>query len=336
MAIHWLRLWHEMPNDPKWKTIARVSQQPITAVISVFVHVLVIASNANERGRTQGVCSEDIASALDLDSDQVDSILAAMQGRVLNGDVVSGWAKRQVEREDGSAERAKAWREAKKAEKQSVANAAERKETPDSDSDSDSEKEVNRKPSRASGDAPARAARPAMPKSLTDSFTRFWSAYPRKVAKVKAEKAWKKLNPDDALLTTILSAVEAAKAGNEWRKNGGEYIPHPDAWLSGHRWQDELRPAEYAADELAVMVTYNEILTAADWPPAVLAPYSPERAAAIREFQTFRAKPDLVRVYFGWLRDNLPAKSGCGFEWSIKHDTFLRAREGNFAALNAA
>ncbi|ENT9428360.1 hypothetical protein QSD88_RS19685, partial [Escherichia coli] len=24
MANAWLRLWHDMPNDPKWRTIARV------------------------------------------------------------------------------------------------------------------------------------------------------------------------------------------------------------------------------------------------------------------------------------------------------------------------
>lgn len=146
MSSSWLRLWVDMPNDPKWRTIAKVSGQEISPVIAVYLHVLVNASNANERGRTQSLCSEDIASALDLSTDQVELILKAMQGRVLDGDVVSGWSKRQPEREDGSAGRAKAWREAKKAEKQTnqtPTNAAERTRTkpnaPDSDSDSDSE-----------------------------------------------------------------------------------------------------------------------------------------------------------------------------------------------------
>lgn len=141
-----------MPNDPKWRTIARASKQPITAVLSVYIHLMVIASNATERGRTQSVCNEDIASALDLECEQVDAILLAMQGRVLEGDKLSGWEKRQVEREDGGAERAKAWREAKKAEKaakpneiernQDDANAternrtqSERERTPDKDTD---------------------------------------------------------------------------------------------------------------------------------------------------------------------------------------------------------
>ena len=27
MANSWLRLWHDMPNDPKWRTIARKSKR---------------------------------------------------------------------------------------------------------------------------------------------------------------------------------------------------------------------------------------------------------------------------------------------------------------------
>lgn len=139
MANSWLRLWHDMPNDPKWRTIAKVSKHPITSVISVYIHILVIASNATERGRTNAMCSEDIASALDIDCEHVEQIIDAMQGRVLDGDMVSGWDKRQVAREDGSAERSKAWREAKKSEDKTQANATERKQALDKDKDKDKE-----------------------------------------------------------------------------------------------------------------------------------------------------------------------------------------------------
>ncbi|OVB53206.1 hypothetical protein UQ42_26495 [Escherichia coli] len=44
MANAWLRLWHDMPNDPKWRTIARVSGQPIATVMAVYIHLLVSAS----------------------------------------------------------------------------------------------------------------------------------------------------------------------------------------------------------------------------------------------------------------------------------------------------
>jgi len=129
----WLRLWTDMPNDPKWRTIARVSGQSIGNVMAVYLHVLVDASNATERGRTQPN-SEDIATALDVSTECVQSILEAMQGRVMDGEIVCGWAKRQPAREDGSAERAKAWREAQKQSKsadRTQPNAGERNRTLD-------------------------------------------------------------------------------------------------------------------------------------------------------------------------------------------------------------
>jgi hypothetical protein len=114
----WLRLWHDMPNDPKWRTISRVSQTSISEVMAVYVHLLVQGStNATERGQTQPTGDEDIASALDLGTDVVTRIKAAMQGRVLDGDRLTGWEARQPKREDGSAERAKAYREKKEAER---------------------------------------------------------------------------------------------------------------------------------------------------------------------------------------------------------------------------
>ncbi|MEB0968294.1 hypothetical protein VC899_24430 [Citrobacter braakii] len=99
MANAWLRLWHDMPNDPKWRTIARVSKQPIATVQAVFIHLLVSASRNVTRGHTD-VTTEDLASALDVTEDEIDSILQAMQGRVLDGAVITGWAKRQVIKED--------------------------------------------------------------------------------------------------------------------------------------------------------------------------------------------------------------------------------------------
>lgn len=155
MSNQWLRLWHDMPTDPKWRTIARASGQAIGNVIAVYVHMLVCASNANERGRTQSFNSEDVASALDIETEQVEQIVTAMQGRVLDGDMVKGWAVRQVSREDGSAERSKAWREAKKQAKQADLNdgernrtQSERKQTPDTDTDTDKSKEVDKSTSK--------------------------------------------------------------------------------------------------------------------------------------------------------------------------------------------
>ena len=99
MATSWLRLWHDMPNDPKWRTIARISGQSVALVQAVFVHLLVDASRNVTRGHVT-VTVEDLASALDVTDEQIQNVLTAMQGRVIDGECLSGWDRRQPMRED--------------------------------------------------------------------------------------------------------------------------------------------------------------------------------------------------------------------------------------------
>jgi hypothetical protein len=101
-----------MPTDPKWRVIAKKSGRPLSEVLSVFMLLMTNASaNATERGRTQRWSHEDAAAALDMQTEDVKAIYDAMQGKVLDGEQLTGWEKRQPKREDSSAERAKAWRE---------------------------------------------------------------------------------------------------------------------------------------------------------------------------------------------------------------------------------
>lgn len=107
MANQWFRVWHDMPNDPKWRTIARVSGQSVPVVQSVFLQLLLSASQNVTRGHAD-VTLEDISSALDVTEAAVESVIEAMQGRVLDGMAITGWDKRQPKREDaGDPERAK-------------------------------------------------------------------------------------------------------------------------------------------------------------------------------------------------------------------------------------
>lgn len=183
----WYRVWSGMQNDPKWRTIARLSQQRIGDVIAVFIHVLDCASNATERGRTENLNPEDIASALDLDTSQVEAILAAMQGRVLDGVAVAAWEKRQPVREDGSAERSKAWREEQKAKKErseQSANASERSKTPREDK--------RREETSPNGDEDTSTRAAAGKAEYPPEFEAAWQAYPDRPgdSKANAHKAW--------------------------------------------------------------------------------------------------------------------------------------------------
>lgn len=85
---------------------------------------------------------------------------------------------------------------------------------------------------------------------LMARFERFWSAYPRHVNKQAALKAFKKINPDDAVMEIILREIERQSKSAQWTKDGGQFIPHPATWLNGSRWEDEL-PAESSTKTVA-------------------------------------------------------------------------------------
>ena len=72
------------------------------------------------------------------------------------------------------------------------------------------------------------------------SFDKFWKEYPRHVAKEKARSSFEKINPDAELLKKILLAIENQKKTDQWKKDKGQFIPHPATWLNQKRWEDEV------------------------------------------------------------------------------------------------
>jgi hypothetical protein len=70
------------------------------------------------------------------------------------------------------------------------------------------------------------------------AFVAFWDAYPRKVGKPAALKAWGRIARADALLDAMLDAIRAQQRSAQWTKDGGEFIPHPATWLNQRRWED--------------------------------------------------------------------------------------------------
>ena len=80
----------------------------------------------------------------------------------------------------------------------------------------------------------------AMPRG---SFEKFWSAYPKKVGKQAAKKAFDRVKVP---VETLLTAIERQKCSAQWSKDNGQYIPNPATWLNQGRWEDELEPENAA------------------------------------------------------------------------------------------
>ena len=67
-------------------------------------------------------------------------------------------------------------------------------------------------------------------------FERFWAAFPKKVSKGAAYKAWKKEKPPlDACLKTLAWQTKTL----EWTKDSGQFIPHPSTWLNARGWENQ-------------------------------------------------------------------------------------------------
>jgi hypothetical protein len=69
-------------------------------------------------------------------------------------------------------------------------------------------------------------------------FADFWNAYPKKVGKGAAEKAWTKVV---APIDILMAAITKQKNSEQWRKDDGKFIPNPATWLNQKRWLDEIK-----------------------------------------------------------------------------------------------
>lgn len=70
-------------------------------------------------------------------------------------------------------------------------------------------------------------------------WLRFWNAYPRRVSKKDARKAWASLNPSPALVDRIIAALAWQVPHFRWEREKWEFAPYPASWLNGAKWEDE-------------------------------------------------------------------------------------------------
>jgi len=84
-------------------------------------------------------------------------------------------------------------------------------------------------------------------REYTGAFLEFYEAYPNKQNKAEAFIAWKKIDPQNGLRKTILSAIQNQSRYKKHLKDAGESCPewpHPSTWLNKRRWEDEIPEVE--------------------------------------------------------------------------------------------
>ena len=107
----------------------------------------------------------------------------------------------------------------------------------------------------------------AKPPSLSDDdFESFWKSYPRKDSKTQAKKAFAKV---DVPLDRLLQAVEVQKQTEQWRRDGGQFIPYASTWLNQRRWEDEppAQPEKEAEPAGDWTIAHPDWLDQSTWVP---------------------------------------------------------------------
>lgn len=92
----------------------------------------------------------------------------------------------------------------------------------------------------------AQAALMALPPSTSDQFERWWSAYPRKVGKPAARRAWM-LARRKVLSADVLLAALARYPFD--RTDFPRFVPHPATWLNQERYADDPGPSPTSSDD---------------------------------------------------------------------------------------
>ena len=85
------------------------------------------------------------------------------------------------------------------------------------------------------GEPTARALLP-MAQNGDEPFGAFWAAYPRRVGKAAAKRAWATHQPS---IVAVLETLAWQTRHPRWLEEGGRFVPNPATWLNQHRWLDE-------------------------------------------------------------------------------------------------
>jgi hypothetical protein len=157
--------------------------------------------------------------------------------RVDGGWQILNYAKYRegLKQPDLSTDRTRRFREKQRERSGTVGNGTKRSGTP-----------KQRHSAKADAEAKAEAVIPPQSppqggesEKSVDPFAQFWQAYPRRLSKGQAIKAWEQVDGKKHL-AAILASIEQHKRSPLWLKDGGTFIQYPATWLRARGWENDL------------------------------------------------------------------------------------------------
>ena len=161
------------------------------------------------------------------------------------------------------------------------------------------------------------------------SFDKFWAIWPNKKDRKRSLAAFVKINPDDALLQTILTAVAAQSATAKWIEDGGKFIPHATTWLNGARWEDDVKPVcgSFNEQQQKFIDIFNKNIGELCQP---VTDWSQKCADLINIALAGKWDSEGWERYWRYVRDKCQFKGQVSFEWLVTRDNLVRVKRGDF------
>jgi len=204
----WFRMYSDFMFDEKIEFIAFEDQRHY-----VFILCMKNAGVLDKEYAQPGMLERVVSKRLGLYGEAFESA----KKRLIDAGLIDSefhpvaWDKRQF-LSDSSAERVKAYRDRLKKDVKRPCNVTVTVQETDTDTETDTDKTVG--------------------------FDSFWSAYPKKIAKPNAIKAFKAAKLKTGEIDSILTDIDARKQSDDWTKENGKYIPNPATYLNQRRWED--------------------------------------------------------------------------------------------------
>jgi len=260
--LPWWRFWDEALDDPK---IQRLPPELFRA----WVNLLCLANRGTPRGRLPPL--PNVAFALRTTEAEASWVLEELAGRGLvereGGTYVPhNWDGRQFA-SDSSTERVRRFRQKTQpgdAPRETARNVSCNVSGNDGGNvrDTETESDPETEQSRTNGGAAAPRKRSPDPPGFVEYF---WGPGPWSRDRKPAVDAWRRLDPDPALMREIKAAIERQKRGRLWQQG---MVKAPHRWLRDRNWEDEVEPWRPAAPAAANGTRPPPSASEVDWDDA--------------------------------------------------------------------
>lgn len=217
--MDWFKCYNGATTDKKFLRLSKEHDLPVYVLAMCWVHFCDHASQQKDRGSLSGLDFEDIDFFFGFEDGQSEAAFNAFVTKeMIKNNALSKWDERQ--------QNSNALRQQRYREKQRNARNV---------TDNENNQEEKRREEKREEEKDTKVSKKIYKKDFED----FYLAYPRKVGKQNAAKAFDQA-VKRASVEDIANGLERLMPS--WSNKDPQYIPHPATWLNRDGWLDEPDP----------------------------------------------------------------------------------------------